>query len=359
MPTNIICAQAITSDSSNIKTPTITPDKTIDFSDVGYVMKMTFSPDGRYLAVVVDPDSFKTDIVVWDMQLQKRQSHIHCEYNYGIMRDHDLLWSRDGKVLSFGAVRQWDAMTGASLPNNPVIGRAARLNKDGTKLLTIVGAIGDPSYIHVYDTDNWALQKIYTDGLSVETAAWTAENKIVIGVSGANRIGETVDGHLIKTGYEVALRLLDPSGKTPTIGVWFPANPREEGSKYGKWKKSFDINDALSNFKLNKIALGAGQFIDGKTLAVTNYYSKKEIYDGVTPLGTTGWKFTPDGKFLLLKNGVVVDGSRPTLNAIIDTTSNKSVAQFVGGDMGIDIHPDGMIFAMGDTHSVKIFNIKY
>ncbi len=49
-------------------------------------------------------------------------------------------------------------------------------------MLTIVGAIGEPSYIHIYDTPNLGVteSKSMSMGLRLETAAWTAEDKIMV-----------------------------------------------------------------------------------------------------------------------------------------------------------------------------------
>ncbi len=76
---------------AGVQVPIPKLQKTIDLSDMGSataVRTMTFSPDSRYLAIVVNPQFMKTDIVVWDMQLNKKQAHIHCSYNYGDLPDH-------------------------------------------------------------------------------------------------------------------------------------------------------------------------------------------------------------------------------------------------------------------------------
>ena len=336
-------------------------EKTIDLSDLGpvtsAVKKMTFSPDGRFLAIVDNPTHMKTDIVVWDMLLDRKQSHIHCPFDYGDLWDHDLLWSRDGKVISFGAKRQWDPMTGEDLPDNPAIGRAARLNKDGSKMLTIVGPIGQPSTIHVYDTSTWALQKIYVDGFAVETAAWTAEDKILVGVHVTRETyGKEIDGRSITQVKDVAVRLLDPAGKESTKAVWFPAIP-DDRPRYSPWKQAIDVELTVCSFATNKIALGAGRIIDGKTMDILTYYSIEDIVNDKVSTGTGGMVFSPDGKFLFIKAGAWFDGRKPVKNAIIDTATGEQVAQFGGGDVGIAIRPDGRQLAIGNDHSVLILTL--
>ncbi|MBV6754792.1 hypothetical protein KV580_31215 [Pseudomonas chlororaphis] len=345
---------------TNVTVPMPRLQKTIDFSDFlssPIVKKLTFSPDGRYLAIVYNLASSSTDIIVWDIQRDKKQSHIHCLYDYGDMSDHDLLWRRDGKVISFGAKQQWDPMTGDSLPDNPAIGRAARLNKDGSKMLTIVGAIGEPSYIYIYDTRDWTLQKLYVDGLAVQRAAWTAEDKIMVGVNGTREtLNKNIDGRLL-IHPDVGLRLIDPSGREPTKAVWFPAVP-DERPHYFPWKQAIDVDLSVTNFSVNQIALGIGRIIDGKTMSILTYYSIEDIVSDKVSPGIGGMAFSLDGKYLFIKAGAWFDGRKPVVNSIIDTSTGKQVAQFGGGDRGIAMSPSGKQLAIGNVHSVQIFSLQ-
>jgi WD40 repeat protein len=198
-----VCSTAASADGNEANTIANVPvprlQTTIELSSLGpasVVKKMAFSPDGRFLAIVINPTFGKTDIVVWDLQLNRKQSHIHSLSDYGDLYYQDLLWWPDGKVISFGIKQQWDPMSGDALPDNPAVGRAARLNKDGSKMLTIAGSITGPSYIHIYNTVTWELQRIYVDGFRVETAAWTTENKIVVGVRQTkDTVGQTIDNY--------------------------------------------------------------------------------------------------------------------------------------------------------------------
>ncbi|NWD66705.1 PD40 domain-containing protein [Pseudomonas gingeri] len=356
-------ANAVSSESTHAMVNAVVPiprlQKNIDFSDFlsrPIVKKLTFSPDGRYLAIVYRLASSPTDIVVWDMQRDKKQSHIRCLYDYGDMSDHELLWSRDGKIISFGAKRQWDPMTGDSLPDNPAIGRASRLNKDGSKMLTIVGAIGEPSYIYIYNTKDWTLQKLYVDGLAVQRAAWTAEDKIMVGVNGTKKtVNKTIDGRLLAP-FDVGLRLLDPSGKSPTKTIWFPAVP-DDRPRYYPWKQAVDVDLSVSNFSANQIALGIGRIINGKTMDILTYYSIDDIVSDKVSPGLGGMVFSVDGKYLFIKAGAWFDGRKPVVNSVIDTRTGKQIAQFGGGDRGIAISPNGQQLAVGDVHSVQIFSL--
>lgn len=351
-------AAAIASTETDQQVPTPKLQRTIDLGDIGSavaVRKLSFSPDSRYLAIVVDPELGKTDIVVWDMVLGKKQSHIHCPYQYGVLADHDLLWNRDGKVISFGAKRQWDPMTGEALPDNPAIGRAARLNKDGTKMLTIVGAIGEPSYIYIYDTANWALQKLYVDGFTVDSVAWSAEDKIIVGSGLTHDLySKSIDGYQPKNYHDVALRLLDPKGKEPTRTKWFPAKPTNEPKN--PFEYSFPPGGVgTPDFPINKIFSAKGIIIDGKTLDViyVPYFEGR---------GAFAMAFSHDGKLLYLRGeSFKYGGHAPVTNSIVDIKTGKSLLQFGNipeGGAGFATSSDGLSLALGLVSAVVIYRLQ-
>lgn len=336
--------------------------RTIDLGILGVggptVQKLSFSPDGRYLAIVESPTWMKTDIAVWDVQRNKEQSHIHCPYDYSDSFDDHLLWSADGKVISFGAIKQWDPMTGKALPDNPAIGRSARLNKDGSKMLTIVGEIGEPSYIHVYDTKTWALKKIYADGLEAPFAAWTADDKILVSAAVTTQThGKTVDGRVLDW-YDAAVRLLDPSGKEPTKAVWFPH--KRTGDPTLPFRYDFPVGSAAeTNFATNQIFLDSGGVIDGETLHIRRYHEFDKT--NVAP-GAFGMAFSQDGKWLYLKGATfAVPGKKTMENVVVDTASGEPILKFPGalGHLGdISASPDGSYLAVGDEHSVLLFSLR-
>jgi hypothetical protein len=344
----------------HVSTPKL--QKTIDLRTAGTAMstvkKMTFSPDSRYLGIVESPAFLKTDIVVWDLQLDREQSRIHCPSNYADLPDHDLLWSPDGKVISFGAKRQWDPMTGEALPDNPAIGRGARLNKDGSKLLTIVGAIGEPSYIHIYDTKTWALTEIYVDGLVVRTASWTADDRVLAGVGVTKEaVGKALDEHIIQW-KDTALRLIDPSGKKPTKAVWFQAAPT--GDPKFPSVAAFPIASQMrSNFATNQVFLAAGKVIDIATLNIHHYRSFDE--DDAAP-GALGMGFSLDGRLLYLKGASFLHGDHaPIKNSIVDVNSGTPLLQFDGAtdhQGNLAVSPDGERLALGDAYSILVFGLR-
>ncbi|MEW6339650.1 MAG: WD40 repeat domain-containing protein [Pseudomonadota bacterium] len=323
------------------------------------IMKISFSPNGRYLGIVGSGHSSPTIIVVWDMQRDREQSRIHCQYDYSTTEEDHLLWSSDGKTLSFGPKMQWDAMTGDTLPERPAVGFSARLNKDGSKLLTLVGTLGDPSDIYVYDTKTWALQIIHADGLRVTTASWTTDDRILVSAMPTSETGEgkTLDGHLIHW-YDTAIRLVDPSGKEKTKAVWFPQEPTNDPKS--PYTYAFPVGtEGQTNFATNEIFLASGQIINGATLSVRHYHSFNAT--DIAP-GGSGMGFSPDGKFLYLKGSTFADpGRKPIENSIVDIASGKPLLQFSGamGDgEGLAVSPDGQYLALANKSSVLLFNLR-
>jgi WD40 repeat protein len=342
------------------KIPVPKLESTIDLSKIGPVIairKLSYSPDGRYLAIVVSSELSMADIVVWDTELGKKQSYIHCPYSYEAFPGFEPIWLQGGKVISFGAKFQWDALTGQELPNNPAVGRLARLNKNGTKMLTIVGLPSNPSYIHIYDTTTWDLQKLYVDGLYVEAAAWTAEDKILVGLRTTREsLHKTFDGYTIEQGSELALRLIDPTGKDATKGVWFPA-VRDERPNNLPWRQEKSVDISVTNFQKNLVTLGANRLVSGETLEIFSYYSLEQIVSDDTP-GGGGMSFSADGKFLYIKDAKSFGGNKPAMNAIIDTDLKIQVSRFSGGNYGIAVNPNGKQLAIGDDLRVRIFSLQ-
>jgi WD40 repeat protein len=332
--------------------------KTIELSDFGpatsLFRRMTFSPDGRFLAIVYNSVRGKTEILVWDVQSSRKQTIIHPSFNYGEFSTEDILWL-PSNVICFGAKEQWNPMTGDSVPDNPAIGWQAKLNKDGSKMLTIDGRIGSPSYIHIYDTNTWELQRIYADGLSVSPVsgvAWTAENKILLAVRSTRQaLGANIDGYSISNPSDVALRLIDPAAPEKSRSRWFPAE-RETRPKYPPWRQSIDITLGPTGFAKNQIALGSNRIIDGGTLEISEYYSIDDVIKDRVSTGTGGEVFTPDGRFLLLKS------LKPSSIVFIDTSTGHKLSEMAAGWEGIAISKDAKTLAVGNRHSVQLFSFE-
>lgn len=327
-------------------------------SDRLIVMKMSFSPDSRYLGIVTRNSAGTTDIVVWDMEQDRQQSRIHCKGDFDITPSDQLLWTPDGKAILFGAKRQWDPLTGEALPDNPVVGGSARLNRDGSRLLTLAGTMGGPTYVNLYDTKMWALQTIEVEGVYATAASWTADDKILINAIPNREIeNKTMDGHLVHD-YDTTLRLIDPSGKIPTRAVWFSRRPT--GNPQSPYTYSFPGGaDGRTNFATNQIFLGTSQIIDGATLEVRRYHSGAAA--NIDP-GAFGMGFSPDGKWLYLKGAsFATEGYKPLENTIVDTASGNPVLQFDGamGHVGaLAVSPDGQSLALSEANSVQVYRLR-
>ena len=325
-----------------------------------------FSPDGRLLAILSTECRGgwgRMHILIWDLKENRLQTNIPltADQKMSIGLQGRFFWSPDSRVISFGVKEQWDALTGAALPELPLQqGSDLRLNKDGTKML-VLEAIKVKPYFRIYNLKDQTVEKIPVDGMWVQSAAWTSDDKILIGVAGVdwNLIGTSIDGHVITNRYDVGLRLIDPAGKEPIKGVWFPAIP-ETRKGYQPWKESRPIFLNKTDFPKNIIDM-YDEFIDPHTLKITpydlgSYSGGRDVLIGLDVL-------TPDGKRKFVKSEGWFDDREPITNAIVDMDSGKLLATFGGfyngtNNSGIDISPDNQLLALGNKQTVEILNMQ-
>ena len=187
-------------------------------------------------------------------------------------------------------------------------------------MLTIVGEIGGSSIIHVYKTSDWSMKKIDINGLSVQNAVWTTQNKILVQVTiTKDSYGKLIDGR--ETNWEdIGYRLIDPSSTSNTKGIWFSSIP--SGDPSSPWNQTFPVDrKQVVNFSTNKIASALGKIINGATLEMSSYYS----YEANDPApGAFGLVFSPNGHFLFLKGASYKHGGHALVkNIIVDVDSGK------------------------------------
>lgn len=336
--------------------------KVIDYDDHGgglfgsehFIKALAYSPDGNYLAIgyIVDPNAL--ELVVWDLLGNKQQTRIHHPMRFSTAGVLDLLWSHDSKIISLGMKQQWVAQTGQQLPDNPVVGGRPQLTKDGSKLLTIFGSVGKPSYIYVYDTQSWALQKIDMEGLLVNSAAWTADGNIMVGVENVFR-NKNMDGRMLSP-KDLGLRLIDPSGSKAVKALWYPATP---GGGAGTTPATHlpDVDILATSLTGNKVAIGIGHIIDADTMTILKYWDPQLGESAEFEPGVGGVVFSRDGHYLFVKSVIGAGDRSPVVNSIIEVNSGKRVGHFEGGDTGIAINPNGKELAVGSRRKVDIFSL--
>jgi hypothetical protein len=118
------------------------------------------------------------------------------------------------------------------------------------------------------------------------------------------------------------------------------------------------------NYRTNKISLGPGKLVDGRTLEVFTYASSDNVLtyasggntpNGKLPSGTQA--FNPDGNYLYLL-GVSRDGKAKSL--VLNTHTGAPAATFPGGLnlLALAISPDGQRLAVGNGRSVDLYDVQ-
>ena len=351
--------------------PKLSLHKTIHLErGAGSIVAMAFSPNNRYVAIGYSQAVLSTSVKVWDLKRDKEQSHFVCPPKTDplcLSTGGQLLWSKDNQTIlltneSTSHRTRFDAITGQVLPALPIQGRSGRLNRDGSRLLTRDGSILEGSYsINIYDTQNWSLQQLPVDGLSVVSAAWTYDDKILVGAQGNRQtIGKTIDGFTIAHHVDQAFRVLDPKGKEATKSIWFAAVPDTRPNHF-PWMSSSTVLIRASDLTSGRVALDGARIIDTTTMTIFDYLSDEEKKSA--KIGWFGGQvFSPDGKYLFTKDAGRFDNKRPVTNAIFDAATGKRLALF-GGESGtnhegIAISPDGTMLALGNVNSVQILKMK-
>lgn len=367
-----ICASPVSSmafDERPNKVPTtITPsvpvlETTINLRAISWnasASQLAFSRDGNLLAMLIVPQLGESRIVVWNIEKNKKQAEIPCAFNYAMTPFgwYSLLWNVDGTVISFGAKKQWNALTGSELPDNPAIGRQASFNKNGTKLLTVVGAMGETYVAHVYDTRTWEKRELYMDGLSIEVAKWTNQDKIIMTLSTNLRSkGTLIHGHIAEA-FDVNVRLIDLDNSESELSRWFPRV--ETGD--AKWPYNFGISPAAiadMNIGKNESLLTTGQKLDASTLQITDQSSStfRNSLDGIVDS-----IFGASGERIYAKGGIYKYGGHvPVPNKIIDANNGEVLLTFEGGMhgfRGLAVDDKESRLAVNSDHSVLIFKLR-
>ena len=347
----------------------------VDLNNLGrdsWVELLTFSPDSRYLAIVDNPTPASSTIIIWDLKLTREQTRISGLPSFGGNPQVEMLWSPDGQYITYGSglpMLFWDPLAGKVAKelriDPPVLW--SRYNKDGSKLLVNrePPGVGKGGF-RIYDTRSWEFQDYGDDGLLIEALSWTADDKVLVaGKWPKFSVGRVLDGAVPQMSDALA-RLIDPSGQQASRSVLLGASaPRQiAGIDDPILVQTFHPDSAIVNYSTNRISLGPGKLVDGRTLEIFSYASDDNILthasggntpNGKLPSGTQA--FSPDGNYLYLL-GVSRDGKAESL--VLNVHTGAPAATFPGGLnlRALAVSPDGQRIAVGNGRSVDLYDVR-
>ena len=333
------------------------------------VSRIVFSPDGRYLAVLVDNASRRvSDIIVWDLKLDQEQSRIENLPIYAFPYIK-ISWSPNGRYISLGMggqgwpMKLWNPLTGAVEKELDVKSALPSVSsRDGSKLLVNTTPIVylnpiEGSY-RVYDTRSWNFRDYSADGLMVQTLAWTSDQKVILaGVWPKWSVGRSIDGVTPQMS-DVLVRRVDPDGiensRTVIVGHGIAMAGRPDVILAGPVSCATSTTDSSGDM----LALGSGHInvLNTKTLSTVFFYapSESDSIREALPDGALGANvaFSHDGKFLFL------GGQGTEKSLIIEALTGAEVGTFSSGRRGIAVSPDGKTLAQGNGNSVYLLTLK-
>lgn len=353
--------------------PQLTYRNSINMGPGFYVVRLTYSPDGRYLAI---GDAASSNIVIWDLKEKREQTRIHVRSNGRMSSNNlhwstgeDIHWSPDGRYITngigkdmpmwdenfVGKMEFWDPMNGRVIKELPVIARTGmtRLSQDGSKLAIHSGQFKDKYSITVYDTTTWKATELDSGSVVIEDITWVAEDKILV-VGSALSKGESdfalEDGRRIKSGSTVA-KLIDPSGKKSSYTTVLLDPP---GLKEPQYHAQVLLSDFLNN---RVVAIGADaslMSLDIQSMAKNYHFHQKDSQSA--PDGRWGSALSIDGKYLFILNHA---SKKQTNNIIFDVLNGQSIGQFITENTwGLAVSSDGKTLAIGHESEVLLYDLQ-
>jgi WD40 repeat protein len=372
--TLVVATEPINNSNTNTNTTIMTPKlRSIGSISLGVksIQGLSYSPNGRYLAIYGDITSDSLPyIIIWDMQRNHQQARINLDAKH-IFGHSPLLWAPDGKYLTLGS--------GLADPKRKLIKEISidinepQFNRDGTELLT-QWANGQQVLFRVYDSQTWTHQDFALPHFITARSAWTADGRVLsvgswkvksIPLGSGGDISEDSFGHTLKSGDVVAC-ITDPTGRQTTqlallissVPIVVP-NGTPEGFKYNKadFENDFLIINRPDG---NQYLINPQTILNINTFKLREFGTLAEILSGNFPAlsGSRDFTFSPDGKYLYLKDFKKSGLLTTAKNLILDVKTGQRLLEFKGGESGIAISPDGKRLAIGDGKSIKFYEIQ-
>jgi WD40 repeat protein len=376
----------------NLHVPEVKLELAITKPVKGDIRRITYSPDGQYLAMGVDAafptglSTGKKEIVVWDLKANKEQCRILDLQYYSIGFPEDALsWSPDGKYITFGKCQTkdpnldlWDPMTGALAKALEVQADSARFNRDGSRLFVCTVSGTDPkrAAYRIYDTKSWDYKDYPNEGIGVGTFCWVGNDQLVL-AGGWTMIdpapGVTpfpVDGIRPQSEDRLVVRRVDLFNKNEcrTMVKTSFSDPVELAnlkklSPNGYWRTGVaDFLNLVAAFDGGRIAigetLGGGEVmvLDGETLETLYTVGRNSIPATELPASRGAKTFSTDGKYLFLVGEETTELHKPQ-SWVLDAKTGAPLTSFPAGDSGIAVNPVKSEIAVGSAEEVKIFSI--
>lgn len=364
---------SVTSSEEGLPTPFLRD--TISLHADNRVMQLTYSPDGKFLAIAETPLSYNASIVIWNIS-EHREQAIIPDLNTYAKAPARLLWSPDNRYLTFGIgsgpeapMKCWDPMTGKLLQEVPLVGTNGHFNQDGTKLLVRSGDAEQPT-IRIYDTATWNFQELEVRGLGWLLVAWGADGNVIAfgnwnvrgaGVWNSGTLPIAPDGTTLGPADAVAF-VIDPSKRsTPKTILISPAlRSQVPGISRPVFQPTIQFNFLAEDSSHTHIAAGLGLVLDTKTLNLMKYADSSDIIAGKipAPLFAANVAMSPDGQFLFLKGAGLMGNDNQSRSLILDTRTGLRRRWIDGGHDGIAISPNGKEMAIGQANSVQIYDLR-
>lgn len=365
----------------------------IDLGADFYTTRLTFSPDGKFLAV---GDKASANIVIWDIKNNSRQSTIYARSFAGFGRRfahwddrQSISWSPDGSFLTNGIgiahangnrtrqevenrIEIWDPMTGQVL--NLIDGSApySRLNKDGTKLLSVSKKSNE---FYVFDIATSTKQEYKTQGVVVVELGWTANDDVI--VVGATATMPNWGSAVLSNGEKPVPRTLVaqifPHNKNLDVKTLQLAAPISDSTSKTDSFPAFSIHSVVTNSATNRVAVQFSGFInedgefamggngdgarratgiamiDVSQLRVDFWKANEELSDLRSDIGSI--TFSPNGQYLF-----ALSQNKNIGGVILDSKTGVAIGTLPYSEFsGIAVSPDSTLVAIGRGRKVAIY----